>query len=113
MDPDWNTRFLVDLYQDLSAMARKRVALLQSPDFFILDRTLTPAIETFGFRTVRIIDPTGGAGHFPLGGFERLHRLWLEASLDTVPAKLAQNTLDGVFGVDLNPNVVAIARFRL
>jgi hypothetical protein len=115
-DPDWNTRFLGDLYQDLSAMARKRFALLQTPDFveqFILDRTLTPAIETFGFRTVRMIDPTCGSGHFLLGGFARLHRLWLEAAPGEVPAKLAQNALDQVFGVDLNPNVVAIARFRL
>ncbi|MEI7773921.1 MAG: BREX-2 system adenine-specific DNA-methyltransferase PglX, partial [Verrucomicrobiota bacterium] len=115
-DPDWNTRFLGDLYQDLSAMARKRFALLQTPDFveeFILDRTLTPAIETFGFRTVRMIDPTCGSGHFLLGGFSRLHRLWLEAEPGSVPAKLAQNALDQVFGVDLNPNVVAIARFRL
>ncbi len=116
LDPDWNTRFLGDLYQDLSAMARKRFALLQTPDFvesFILDRTLTPAIETFGFRTVRMIDPTCGSGHFLLGGFARLHSLWLEAEPDAVPAKLAQNALDAVFGVDLNPNVVAIARFRL
>jgi hypothetical protein len=115
-DPDWNTRFLGDLYQDLSAMARKRFALLQTPDFveeFILDRTLTPAMETFGFRTVRMIDPTCGSGHFLLGGFGRLHRLWLEAEPGSVPAKLAQNALDQVFGVDLNPNVVAIARFRL
>jgi len=115
-DPDWNTRFLGDLYQDLSAMARKRFALLQTPDFveeFILDRTLTPAIETFGFKVVRMIDPTCGSGHFLLGGFGRLHRLWLEAEPGTVPAKLAQNALDQVFGVDLNPNVVAIARFRL
>ena len=32
-DPDWNTRFLGDLYQDLSEAARKRYALLQTPDF--------------------------------------------------------------------------------
>ena len=52
-DPEWGTRFLGDLYQDLSEAARKRYALLQTPVFveeFILDRTLTPAIETFGFK---------------------------------------------------------------
>ena len=32
-DPDWNTRFLGDLYQDLSEEARKRFALLQTPEF--------------------------------------------------------------------------------
>ncbi len=31
-DPDWNTRFLGDLYQDLSETARKRFALLQTPE---------------------------------------------------------------------------------
>lgn len=115
-DPEWNTRFLGDLYQDLSAAARKRYALLQTPGFieqFILDRTLTPAIETFGFRVVRMIDPTCGSGHFLLGGFARLHRLWLEAEPGESAAVLAQRALDQVFGVDLNPNVVAIARFRL
>lgn len=115
-DPEWNTRFLGDLYQDLSEAARKRYALLQTPVFieqFILDRTLTPAIETFGFRVVRMIDPTCGSGHFLLGGFARLYQLWLEAEPAEVPAVLAQRALDQVFGVDLNPNVVAIARFRL
>lgn len=115
-DPDWNTRFLGDLYQDLSEAARKRYALLQTPVFieqFILDRTLTPAIETFGFREVRMIDPTCGSGHFCLGSFARLHKLWLEAEPGTNPSVLAQRALDQVFGVDLNPNVVAIARFRL
>ncbi len=115
-DPSWATRFLGDLYQDLSEAARKRYALLQTPVFveeFILDRTLTPAIETFGFREVRMIDPTCGSGHFLLGGFARLHKLWLEAEPAQPSAVLAQRALDQVFGVDLNPNVVAIARFRL
>jgi hypothetical protein len=115
-DPEWSTRFLGDLYQDLSAAARKRYALLQTPVFveqFILDRTLTPAIETFGFKVVRMIDPTCGSGHFCLGGFARLHKLWVEAEPAESPSVLAQRALDQVFGVDLNPNVVAIARFRL
>jgi hypothetical protein len=115
-DPTWATRFLGDIYQDLSEAARKRYALLQTPVFveeFILDRTLTPAIETFGFREVRMIDPTCGSGHFLLGSFARLHKLWVEAEPAQPSAVLAQRALDQVFGVDLNPNVVAIARFRL
>ena len=115
-DPDWNTRFLGDLYQDLSEAARKRYALLQTPEFieeFILDRTLTPAIDTFGYRAVRMIDPTCGSGHFALGGFARLFRIWQEECPGENPRVLAQNALNGVFGVDLNPFAVAIARFRL
>jgi hypothetical protein len=76
-DPDWNTRFLGDLYQDLSEEAKERFALLQTPDFveaWILSRTLDPAIREFGVEEVRMIDPTCGSGHFLLGGFERLPR---------------------------------------
>ena len=115
-DPDWNTRFLGDLYQDLSEAARKRYALLQTPEFveeFILDRTLTPALETFGWRVARMIDPTCGSGHFLLGGFARLFRIWQAECPGENPRALAQRALDGVFGVDLNPFAVAIARFRL
>ncbi|HXH13504.1 MAG TPA: hypothetical protein VNP04_27490, partial [Alphaproteobacteria bacterium] len=85
-DDAWNTRFLGDLYQDLSDDARKRYALLQTPEFveeFILDRTLEPAIETFGLREVRLIDPTCGSGHFLLGAFRRLLDRWYRAEPGT------------------------------
>jgi type I restriction-modification system DNA methylase subunit len=80
-----DTRFLGDLYQDLSAAARKKYALLQTPDFveeFILDHTLTPALDEFGLEAVRLIDPTCGSGHFLLGAFQRLFRLWSEREPD-------------------------------
>ncbi len=115
-DPDWNTRFLGDLYQDLSEAARKRYALLQTPEFvedFILDRTLTPAIREFGFREVRMIDPTCGSGHFLLGGFRRLVDEWVRNEPARNPRDIAQRALDAVAGVDLNPFAVAISRFRL
>ena len=113
-DPELNTRFLGDLYQDLSAAARKTYALLQTPLFieeFILDRTLTPAIREFGFRVVRLIDPTCGSGHFLLGTFRRLFALWVKE----VPTlrEAAVNALQAVHGVDLNPFAIAITRFRL
>lgn len=111
-----DTRFLGDLYQDLSEEVRKRYALLQTPHFvekFILDLTLEPAIEEFGVEEVRLIDPTCGSGHFLLGAFERLfEKRRLEAPgvdvKEHVRAALAQ-----IYGVDLNPYAVAIARFRL
>lgn len=115
-DPDWNTRFLGDLYQDLSEATRKRYALLQTPEFveeFILDRTLIPAIREFGFREVRMIDPTCGSGHFLLGGFYRLVEEWARAEPGRNRRDVAQRALDAVAGVDLNPFAVAIARFRL
>ena len=47
-DPTLSTRFLGDLYQDLSDYAKKTFALLQTPEFveeFILDQTLEPALQ--------------------------------------------------------------------
>lgn len=115
-DPTWNTRFLGDLYQDLSEATRKRYALLQTPEFveeFILDRTLTPAIREFGYQVVRMIDPTCGSGHFLLGGFYRMVNEWSRAEPTRNRRDVAQKALDAVSGVDLNPFAVAISRFRL
>jgi hypothetical protein len=111
-----DTRFLGDLYQDLSEAARKKFALLQTPDFveeFILDRTLDPAINTFGLKVVRMIDPTCGSGHFLLGGFRRLLALWEKERPDLSDKERAVLALAGVYGVDINPFATAIARFRL
>ena len=112
-----DTRFLGDLYQELSERAKKKYALLQTPVFveeFILDRTLTPALAEFGLEKVRMIDPTCGSGHFLLGGFSRLFQSRSRPEYTTGNAeKDAQQALDGVWGVDINPFAVAIARFRL
>jgi hypothetical protein len=112
-DPDWNTRFVGDLYQDLSEEARKRYALLQTPEFveaWILSRTLDPAIREFGYEQVRMIDPTCGSGHFLLGGFARVLEEWWRHAPEMPPAAQAQKALDAVAGVDLNPFAVEIAR---
>jgi hypothetical protein len=111
-----STRFLGDLYQDLSEDVRKRYALLQTPDFvesFILDRTLEPAVVRFGLDDTTVIDPTCGSGHFLLGAFGRLfeHRRRLEPGVDARVA--AVKAVDVVYGADINPYAVAIARFRL
>lgn len=137
-DPNWDTRFLGDLYQDLSEAARKKFALLQTPDFieeFILDRTLKPALNEFGLEhdlgssnhgkfpgfddrnTLRIpfkmIDPACGSGHFLLGAFPRLLNRWQRKEPGTNIRELTQRALNGIHGVDINPFAVAIAKFRL
>jgi hypothetical protein len=115
-DPQLGTRFLGDLYQNLSKAARERYALCQTPGFvvdFILDRTLTPALDVFGLEATRMIDPTCGSGHFLLAAFDRLYRKWQDREPVGNPRVLAQRALDAVCGVDLNPFAVAIARFRL
>lgn len=115
-DAEMNTRFLGDLYEDMSEVAKKRYALLQTPEFveaFILDRTLMPAIREFGFREIRLLDPTCGSGHFLLGAFQRLVDEWARNEPGRNVRDVAQKALDAVAGVDLNPFAVAIARFRL
>ncbi|GAA1651188.1 BREX-2 system adenine-specific DNA-methyltransferase PglX [Catellatospora bangladeshensis] len=115
-DPDWGTRFLGDLYQDLSEAARRTYALLQTPDFveeFILDLTLTPAIDEFGHDVVKMIDPTCGSGHFVLGAFDRMLKQWEEHAPNRDIYERVKLALDAVHGVDINPFAVAIARFRL
>jgi hypothetical protein len=113
-DAAQSTRFLGDLYQNISESARKRYALLQTPDFivdFILDRTLKPAIEESTLEGFRLIDPACGSGHFLLAAFERLFPLWANREGDLTV--VARNTLNCIYGVDLNPYAAAIARFRL
>ena len=115
-DPAWDTRFLGDLYQDLSEAARKKYALLQTPAFveeFILDRTLEPALDEFGVANFRMIDPACGSGHFLLGAFPRLLGRWQRQEPGSKVRDLVQRALDAVYGVDVNPYALAIARFRL
>ncbi|HEX6968769.1 MAG TPA: BREX-2 system adenine-specific DNA-methyltransferase PglX, partial [Micromonosporaceae bacterium] len=115
-DDSWDTRFLGDLYQDLSEAARETYALLQTPEFvqeFILDLTLTPAVAEFGHDVVKVIDPTCGSGHFVLGAFHRLMKQWEEHAPNRDLYERVHLALDAVHGVDINPFAVAIARFRL
>ena len=145
-DGTWNvpatldTRFLGDLYQDLSEAARKKYALLQTLEFvedFILDRTLDPALDEFGLRpseptalaagssssarvpeasangSFKMIDPACGSGHFLLGAFPRILDRWQRREPATNIRELVQRTLHSIHGVDVNPYAIAIARFRL
>ncbi|MEE1841911.1 BREX-2 system adenine-specific DNA-methyltransferase PglX [Streptomyces sp. NPDC088190] len=114
----WDTRFLGDLYQDLSEAARKTYALLQTPEFveeFILDRTMDPVVRELGgrFGELKMIDPTCGSGHFVLGAFRRLVRLSAERQPGRDRHERVRDALNSVHGVDINPFAVAIARFRL
>jgi hypothetical protein len=115
-DPELNTGFLRDLYQDLSEPARKAYALQQTPTFvveFILDLTLEPAIEESGYDTVRMIDPVCGSGQFTVRAFERLLHRWSVAAPELSLEHRVRLALETVHGVDLNPFAVAISRFRL
>jgi hypothetical protein len=55
-----DTRFLGDVYQDLSEYAKKTYALLQTPEFveeFILDQTMEPALADRPLEGFTVIDP--------------------------------------------------------
>lgn len=111
-----DTRFLGDVYQDLSEHAKKTYALLQTPEFveeFILDQTLEPALADRPLEGFTVIDPTCGSGHFLLGAFKRLHARWQREAPALGARELVAKALDGIYGVDINPFAVAIARFRL
>src|SRR5450756_1305412 len=115
-DESLSTRFLGDLYQDLSAYAKDTYALLQTPVFVeehILDRTLEPALNERPLEGFRMIDPTCGSGHFLLGTFDRLLDRWHRHAPGLEIQARVQLALDAIHGVDLNPFAVAIARFRL
>ncbi|MBE1530873.1 BREX-2 system adenine-specific DNA-methyltransferase PglX [Actinomadura algeriensis] len=130
-DPEWSTRFLGDLYQDLSEHAKKTYALLQTPEFveeFILDLTLKEAFDEFGLepeppeacpeelnlpRGLRVIDPTCGSGHFLLGAFHRILERWQHQAPGADKWDLVNRALYSVHGVDKNAFAVVIARFRL
>lgn len=115
-DDQLSTRFLGDMYQDLSKYAQDHYALKQTPVFveeFILERTLTPALKERPLDGFKLIDPTCGSGHFLLGAFEVLVDQWdkeapgLDARERAVAASMA------IHGVDINPFAIAISRFRL
>jgi hypothetical protein len=114
--PGLSTRFLGDLYQDLSEYAKKTYALLQTPEFveeFILDQTLTPALKERPLEGFKIIDPTCGSGHFLLGAFQRMLDTWADHAPGLETRLRVQKALDSINGVDLNPFAVAISKFRL
>ncbi|MGV9720201.1 BREX-2 system adenine-specific DNA-methyltransferase PglX [Nocardia beijingensis] len=115
-DKSLSTRFLGDLYQELSDFAKKKYALLQTPEFveeFILDQTLDPALRDRPLEGFKLIDPACGSGHFLLGAFSRLVERWHRHAPGIELRTRVDNALSSIYGVDLNPFAVAIAKFRL
>src|SRR4051794_9901386 len=115
-DEHFDGELMGDLYQELDPVVKDRFALCQTPDFvraFILDRTLTPAIETFGADEVRLLDPACGSGHFLIDGLKRLVAATAEKYPEWERGKVVAHALDRVVGIDLNDYACALARTRL
>lgn len=115
-DPELDTDFFGDLYQDVSETSRKSYALVRTPEFIVdlvLGLSVDPAIAEFGPPGFRGIDPACGSGTFTLGLFERLLAAWRAAEPATSDHTLIRRTLDSVHGCDVNPFAVSVTRFRL
>lgn len=115
-DPELDTRFLGDLYENLSSYAQEKYALRQTPVFveeFILDRTLTPALAERPLEGFKVIDPTCGSGHFLIGAFHRIFEQWTQQEPGLNARERARKAMSAIHGVDINPFAVAITRFRL
>ncbi|WIM67643.1 BREX-2 system adenine-specific DNA-methyltransferase PglX [Corynebacterium breve] len=115
-DEHLDTRYLGDLYENLSEFARKKYALRQTPEFveeFILDRTLTPALQDRPLEGFKLIDPTCGSGHFLIGAFKRLFQAWRDLEPAGERRVHAKKAMRAIHGVDINPFAVAITKFRL
>jgi hypothetical protein len=115
-DATLDTCFLTDLYQHLSDAAQKSYSLVQTPPFvvdLILDLTLEPAMDEFGYDRVRIVDPVCGSGQFVLAAFHRLVRKWHDHAPHLHATERVRLALDAVHGVDLAPCAAVITRFRL
>ena len=94
------TRFLGDLYQDLSrARAEVRMRCFRPPTSLRSSSSTArfePAVREFGLANTSVIDPTCGSGHFLLGAFHRLVRMWKDREPDTDVRELAQRALGQV-----------------
>jgi len=115
-DEHFEGELMGDLYQELDPVVKDRFALCQTPDFvrgFILDRTLTPAIETFGADEVRLLDPACGSGHFLIDGLKRIVAATAAKHQDWEREQVVTHALDRVVGIDLNDYACGLARARL
>ena len=105
-----------DLYQELDPVVKDRFSLFQTPEFvrsFILDRSLMPAIETFGPDEVRLINPACGSGHLRIDARKRLVATTAAKRPDLGRAQVVAHALNRVVGVDVNDYACALARTRL
>jgi len=115
-DERFDGQLMGDLYQDLDPVVKGRFALLQTPDFvrdFILDNTLSPALETWPADEIRLLDPACGSGHFLLEAFRRLVEATASQHPEWGPRKVVDQVLPRVVGIDLNDYACALARARL
>jgi hypothetical protein len=111
-DPRGDGQLIGDLYQALSAEARKGRALCQTPPFvgrLLLDLTAADAVATFGAGAL-MIDPACGTGHLLTETALRLPDV-IAAAGHRRPR--LEDTVSRIHGADIDPYAALIARYRL
>lgn len=94
--------------QDHVVHLRLGSALVQTPIYvadFILDRTMTPAVEEFAPDIINLIDPSCGMGIFLTLAYRRMRTHY--------PHATGEELLAHIDGVDLDLMLVGVARWRL
>ena len=114
-DSSLSTRFLGDLYQDLSQHAKDTYALLQTPVFVESSSSTAPSnpAERAPARRLQAHRPDLRVRPLPARRLQPTPRPMAPASPWPRNSGAGPTALDAIHGVDLNPFAVAIARFRL
>ena len=60
---------------------------------------------------IKVLDPACGSGHFLLGAYDILEKVWQLAGVE--PAESAPSILESLWGIDIDPRVVQIAQAAL
>lgn len=60
---------------------------------------------------IKVLDPACGSGHFLLGAYDILEKVWELAGVE--PAESAPSILESLWGIDIDPRVVQIAQAAL
>lgn len=106
---------LGDLYQAVSAEARKGRALCQTPKFvadLLLDLALPDAEEEFG-PDLRVIDPSCGTGHLLVETAIRMASAGARTARAPLGGDRWARALAAVHGIELDGYAAAVAAYRL
>jgi len=117
-----------DLFFDADNVDRKKTGSYYTPDYivsYIIEKSVAPFLEEIKtskqLLELKICDPAMGSGHFLSGVLDYLTRVYREKlsneMMDDLTESFAQSArkiLDScIFGVDLNPRAVKLAKMSL
>jgi hypothetical protein len=104
-----------ELYQALSAEARKGRALVQTPPFIgelLVELSYGRAMWEWGADT-RVIDPACGTGHLLMEAYHQVAARMRRGRPRPSPVAVAEATLAALHGVDIDPYAALLTGYRL